>query len=236
VNRRAEAASNRRVELDAVRRRGATGPRADVGTVLALARLACVDRLASDLAAVRSDTLALVDRARPAELPALRDRLEADLAAVGERLDRKFDEHTGPPLRRLAAGLCPGAAILPLDASTTGADVVRAASVDAPRRRTVLVEPRLIGALAGIPVLAAHGIGLPAALVVAGLVLLAGCLARVRTIERERSRLTEHTTRSVAAATTAGEREIARRLIRTETAVVAALDRAARARVEPVVA
>ncbi|TCK27722.1 hypothetical protein [Pseudonocardia endophytica] len=234
MTRRADAVLARRTELEARRRRLAAGPRSDVGTVLALARLACADRLAGDLAVIRADALARIERARPAELPALHRRLESELAAVGGRLDRTFDEQTGPPLRRLAAGLCPGAVILPLDASTTGPDVLRAAAVDAPARRSFLADPRLIGALAGIPVLAAHGIGLAAALVAAGLVLLAGCVARIRTVDRERARLVEHVTRSVASATAAGEREIARRLIRTEAAVVAALDRAARARAEPV--
>ena len=235
MTRRSAAVSGRRDELRIRRRRLATGPRADVARVLALARLACTDRLTADLGRLRSERLARIDRVRPRELAGLQAELESDLAAVGEGLDRTFVAHTGPELRRLAAGLCPGAAVLPLDASRRVRRRRPARDgVSAPARRRFLAEPRLVAALAGLPVLAAHGIGLPAALVAAGIVLLAGCLTRARTVDRERARLAEHVSRTVTAAAAAGEREVARRLIRTEAAVVAALERAVRERRERV--
>lgn len=231
MTRRTDAAQARTAELRARRTRLAGPVRADVARVLALARLACADLLTAELGRLRTAHLARIDGARPGELAGLERELATDLAAVGERLDRTFAAHTGPELRRLAAGLCPGAAVLPLDGpATTGADVLRATAAGAPRARRLLAEPRLVGALAGLPVLAAHGIGLPAALVAAGLVVLVGCLARVRALDRERARLAERVSRTVVAATAAGEREVARRLIRTEAAVVAALDRAVRER------
>lgn len=230
MTRRTDAAAARRSELLVRRRRLAAGPRPDIAQVLALARLACADRLTADLGGLRADALSRIGRARPGELSGLHRELRTGLAAAGERLDRTFAAHTGPELRRLAAGLCPGAAVLPLDPATTGPDVLRATAVEAPPGRRFLAEPRLFGALAGLPVLAVHGIGVPAALVAAGLVLLAGCLARARVVDRERARLAEHVSRTVAAAAAAGEREVARRLIRTEAAVVAALDRAVRER------
>ncbi len=231
MTRRDDALAARRAELLARRRRLAGGPRADVAPVLALARLACTEQLTADLGRLRSELLGRAERARPGELTGLPRELEAGLAAAGERLDRTFAAHTAPELRRLAAGSCPGAAVLPLEVpATTDADVLSAAGVCPAPRRTLLAEPRLLGALAGLPVLAVHGIGLPAALVAAGLVLLACALARVRLLDRERARVAEHLSRAVAAAGSAGERELARRLIRTEAAVVAALERAARDR------
>lgn len=231
MTRRSDAVAARRAELRSRRRRLATGARADVAPVLVLARLACVDRLTADLGRLRSDLLVRADRARPGELAGVHRELEAGLDAAGESLDRTFAAHTSPELRRLAAGSCPGAAVLPVaDPATTGAELLRATVVGPPARRRLIAEPRLVAVLAGLPVMAVHGIGLPAALIAAGLVLLACCLARARTADRDRARLAEQVTRTVAAATAAGEREVARRLIRTEAAVVAALEPALRER------
>lgn len=237
VSRRADAVPARRAELAARHRLLAAGPRADVASVLALARLACAEQLTADLGRVRDTAIARVDRARPRELAGLRRTLEQDLAAVGERLDRTFADRTAPELRRVAARLCAGAPVLPLDGpDRTGADVLGATAGGVRSRRTVAADPRLVGVLAGLPVLAAHGIGLPAALVAAGLVLLAGCLAMARVVDGERTRLAEHVSRTVAAAALAGERETARRVLRTEAAVVPALDRAVRDRRDRVAA
>jgi hypothetical protein len=231
VTRRDDAVAARRSELRARRRRLAAPARADVAPVLALARLACAEQLGADLGRLRSASLARIERAGPRELADLHRELGTGLAAVGSRLDEAFSAHTAPELRRLVAAACPGAAVLPLEGpDRAGADVLRAADEPPAPRRALLAEPRLVGALAGLPVLAVHGIGLPAALVAAGLVLLAGCLARVRVLDRERARAAEHLSRTVAAAGSAGERELARRLIRTEETVVAALERAARDR------
>lgn len=231
AERRAEAVRAHRAELLGRKQLLAGGHRTDVADVLALARLSCVEDLTADLGRVRDRALARIDRARPAELAALGRSLDADLARAGDDLDRAFADRTAPGLRRLAARLCTGAPLLPVPApDRTGPDVLRAAAPPVRPGRTVLTDPRLIGVLAGLPVLAGHGIGWSAAAVVTGLVLLAGCLVRVRAVAEHRARLAEHTARTVAAATAAGEREVARRAIRTEAAVVAALDRAVRTR------
>ncbi len=229
--RRDDAGRARRAELLGRRRLLAAGHRADVASALGLARLACVEELSADLGRLRDRVLTQVDHARPGELADLARSWEAELTRAGERLDRTFADRTGPDLRRLAARLCPGAPVLPVpEPERSGADALRAAPGPFRPGRTLFADPRLVGVLAGLPALAVHGIGVPAALVAAGLVLLAGCLARARVVATERDRLREHVSRAVAAAAVAGERELARRLIRTEAAVVAALDRAVRDR------
>ena len=167
--------------------------------------LACTEQLTADLGRLRSELLGRAERARPGELTGLPRELEAGLAAAGERLDRDVRRAHRTGAAPAGGRLAPGAAVLPLEVpATTDADVLSAAGVCPAPRRTLLAEPRLLGALAGLPVLAVHGIGLPAALVAAGLVLLACALARVRLLDRERARVAEHLSRAVAAAGSAG--------------------------------
>ncbi|RZT89184.1 hypothetical protein EV383_6143 [Pseudonocardia sediminis] len=239
-----EAASARLRELVATRRGLAGGHHADLRAALGLARLTCSAGLAADLDDLtrRADDRACTRASDRAEASPW---LDAELDEVRRRAAERVDATVGPAVRRVAARVCPGATPMPLpgaDASGPDPGARRLDTVTptlaeawpAHGRRDAVQEPgsgpwsdpRLLTGLAGLPVLAAGGLGWSTALTVAGVLLLLGTLASTRSASTARARRRAETARAVAAAGVEAERELARRLIEVERGVGAALDRA----------
>ncbi|MBW0107017.1 hypothetical protein [Pseudonocardia sp. KRD291] len=238
TDRTREAASARGRELAATHRRLADGHHADLRAVLGLTRLSCSAGLAADLddlarrAAERADGSGRTGRA---QLPSW---LAGELDGIRRRSAERFDAVAGPAVRRVAAGLCPGAAPIPLPppiplpGAPAGAGPAPAGAAPAagPARRGpwagIAADPRLPAGAAGIPLLAAGGLGWATALTVAGVVLLLGSLAFLRSEASERARVRVQTSAALAAVRVEAERDLARRAIEVERAAGAALHRA----------
>lgn len=230
-----EAASVRRRELAATRRRLAGGHRADLRTALGLARLSCSAGLTADLDDLGRRAALRVGTAGRAERAQFGSWLAGELAQVRCRSEARYASTAGPAVRRVAAGLCPGAAPMPLPDGPAGTGP-RVMALPVAAERGLPVDPRLLAGLAGLPVLGVGGIGGATALIVAGLLLVLGALAHTRSTASARARLLEGAARVIAATGLDAERALARRSIETEHAVGAALERALadrRGRLEP---
>lgn len=236
-HRYVDAVRARRCELRAVRSLLVGGHRAELRSCLALSRLAAAADAAAELAALRREATEHVDRA---DLPA-RERLPVLLSAalhdVVRDLHRRWAAGLLPPLRRIAVerGLVMGpgwprlpapvlpAALPPPPERVGPARSLLAAAVAGAALWRVALLPLALVPLFGLPAVAgpvfaplAVGAG------VAGLVIA----ARKRRTRSERLRLLRHTEQVLAAATTAIETDLDRRLVEVEHATGAALDAA----------
>lgn len=226
-----EARAARRRELVALRRRLDGGRDAELRAALERARLRCCAELADDLDALglrASEHLHGAGRSGRAHFPGW---LARELDAIGDRSAERFTAAAGPAVARVAARRCPGAAPLPLPGPGR-ADVRLPApgpgTHGAPSAELIrtAADPRLLGGLAGVPVLGAGGIGWPAALTAVGVLVLLATVVGVRAAAAERARCRDEAARTIAAAARAGERELRRRCLDLEPAVLAALERA----------